>query len=69
MMSMTSLILHSDHVPASARNALRAATEAPPADREALLTAAAQLLHDETGLECADVLELMDLGPSDCGCQ
>lgn len=68
MMSMTSLILHSDHVPAGARDALRAARTAPAADRGALLSTAAQILVEETGLECEDALELMDLSDSDCGC-
>lgn len=67
MMSMTSLILHSDHVPASARSALKAASVASAGEREALLSTAAQILVNETGLECEDALELMDL-TGDCGC-
>ncbi len=68
MMSMQSLILHSDHVPASARSAIRAANSAHPHERAALLKSAASILVKETGLDCADVLELMDLSDKPCGC-
>ena len=68
MMSMAPILMHSEQVPASARDALREASSAPPASREALLTAAAKILHAETGLPCADVLELVGLHEDDAGC-
>jgi hypothetical protein len=65
--SMASLLMHSELVPAEARNAIRAAYEAPPQRRSASLEAAARVLHDSTGLECNDVRELVGLS-SDGAC-
>jgi len=61
MMSMAPLLMHSDHVPASARQALRQASSAPPEHRFALLMSAAHILHAETGISCEDVKELVGL--------
>jgi hypothetical protein len=71
MMSMAPILIYSEHVPATAREALREAS-AQPENREALLTTAAKILHAETGLPCEDVLELVglhdDRDDADCGC-
>jgi hypothetical protein len=66
MMSMATLLIHSEDVPAEARDAIRAAYQAPPQHRAASLAAAARVLHDATGLECRDVRELVGLTDDDC---
>lgn len=70
MMSMAPILMHSEHVPATAREVLREASAAEPSSREALLTTAAKILYAETGLPCEDVLELVGLhdDESECGC-
>jgi hypothetical protein len=66
-LSMAPLLMHSEQVPAEARDAIRAAYDAPPQHRAAGLEAAARVLHHATGLECSDVLELVGLpGDGDC---
>ncbi|HEV3192961.1 MAG TPA: hypothetical protein VGY54_20785 [Polyangiaceae bacterium] len=66
--SIAPLLLHSEQVPAEARDAIRSAYEAPPERRSAKLEAAARILHDEIGLGCRDALELVGLpGDGDCG--
>jgi hypothetical protein len=66
-LSMAPLLMHSEQIPAEARDALRAAYEAPPEHRGAGLESAARILHRETGLECSDVRELVGLlGRGDC---
>jgi hypothetical protein len=66
-LSMAPLLMHSEHVPAEARAAIRAAYEAPPESRSAGLESAARILYRETDLECSDVLELVGLpGAEDC---
>ena len=66
-LSMAPLLMHSAHVPAQARDAIRAAYEAPPEHRSATLESAALVLHRTTGLECSDVRELVGLpGDADC---
>jgi hypothetical protein len=66
-LSMAPLLMHSEQVPAQAREALRIAYEASPADRSARLESAARILHRETGLDCRDVRELVGL-PKDGDC-
>jgi hypothetical protein len=61
--SMARLLLHSDQTPAQAREAIQAAYAAPEDRRGELLESAARILHRETQLDCADVLELVDLPP------
>jgi len=61
--SMAPLLMHSDQVPPTARDALRAAYDAPVDRRDEMLESAARILHSETGLECGDVRELVGLGP------
>lgn len=66
-LSMAQLLMHSEQVPAEAREAIRAAYEAPPQQRIARLASAAHVLHRSTGLECRDARELIDLpGSGDC---
>ncbi|MDP9152568.1 MAG: hypothetical protein M3O36_21805 [Myxococcota bacterium] len=65
--SMAPLLIHSEQVPAEARDALRAAYDSPPEQRSASLASAARVLHAATGLECRDVRELIGLpGSGDC---
>jgi hypothetical protein len=64
--TMASLLLHSEHVPAAARDALRAARLSGPNRRRELLESAAFILRREMGMECADARELVDLRPEDC---
>jgi hypothetical protein len=66
-LSMAPLLMHSEYLPVTAREAIREAYKAPPQDRHASLEAAARVLHDVTGLECRDVRELVGLsGAGDC---
>ncbi len=60
-LSMAPLLMHSESVPAEARDAIRAAYHAPPAHRSAKLECAARILHRQTGLACSDVRELVGL--------
>jgi hypothetical protein len=66
-LSMTSILVHSEQVPAEARDAIRAAHEAAPEQRGAQLVSAARILHLATGLDCSDARELVGL-PSDGDC-
>jgi hypothetical protein len=66
--SMATLLMHSPDVPASVRDALRAAQTATPAERTDQLKTAAHLLYQEGDLPCADVRELVGLPASECGC-
>lgn len=66
-LSMAPLLMHSDQIPSEARDAIRAAYDSPPALRVARLESAARVLHHTTGLECADVRELVGL-PADRDC-
>jgi|HubBroStandDraft_4_1064222.scaffolds.fasta_scaffold12149_2 hypothetical protein len=65
--AMASLLAHSDSVPPSARVVIHAAHEGPVALRPGLLESAAQILHREAGIDCADARELVDLLPGGCG--
>jgi hypothetical protein len=66
-LSMAPLLMHSEQVPAEARDAIRAAYHAHPAHRSAKLESAARILHRHTGLACSDVRELVGLGEGgDC---
>lgn len=64
---MSALIVHDERISLTARDAIRAASAADGEDRGRLLHSAARILHGETGLDCADVRELVDL-PADGGC-
>jgi hypothetical protein len=64
--AMSSLLMHNEHVPAAAREAIRAAHHVSPALRLRMLESAARILHDEVGVDCFDALELLDLVPDRC---
>ena len=63
---MASLLLHSEHVPLAAREALRAARDGARERRAELLESAARILHRESGVACTDARELVDLLPGSC---
>ncbi len=67
--SLAPLLLHSDHVPATARRALRAAYDAPADERTPHLESAARILYRELDeLDCSDARELVGLSPEgSCG--
>lgn len=60
-LSMAPLLIASKDVPASARRALSAAREAPPADRWVHLETAARSLYRDLGLDCDDARALVGL--------
>jgi hypothetical protein len=64
--SLAPLLLHSPDVPELARTQLAAAL-ADPERRDEHLLAAAQTMHHELAVDCADALELVGLSPQD-GC-
>ncbi len=65
--SITRLLLHSNAVPAEARDALKTAFESEPEQKEAWLQRALRLLRDATDLDCSDAHELVGLAASE-GC-
>ena len=64
--SMLPLLVHSSAVSASARRALLAAQSSTPEARVAALKSAAHVLHQETGLECREVLDIVGLDDGSC---
>ncbi len=66
--SMARLLMHSPDVPATVRDALRAAADAEPDERTVQLETAAHLLYRQVDLPCADVRELVGLPATECGC-
>jgi hypothetical protein len=64
--SMLPLLIHSEAVPADARSALLQAQSADAEQRIDALVSAARVLHQETGLECRDVLEIIGLEAGSC---
>lgn len=64
---MAELLIHSHDVPMAARAALTSALTSPLETRRASLLEAARILHEDSGLDCADACELVGL--SDCECQ
>jgi hypothetical protein len=69
MYSLAPLLIHHESVPAAAREALRAASTAPPELRNTELKRAAYVLHHDAGLECSDARELVGLeGSCDSAC-
>ncbi|MDB5214821.1 MAG: hypothetical protein JWO86_2748 [Myxococcaceae bacterium] len=64
--SMASLLIHSEHLPVPARDALKAAQDGPPQSRVRLLESAARILYRDVGVECSDARELVGLQPGDC---
>ncbi len=65
--SLAPLLIHSDSVPAEAREALRAISAAPVEERKSALRSVARLLYAETAIDCSDALELVGL-QNNCGC-
>lgn len=64
--SLAPLIVHSEHVPATARRALIAARDAVDGERTRFLESAALILHRTLDLDCRDARELVglaDAGP------
>lgn len=64
--SLAPLLVHSEAIPAKAREALRYATSAPAEHRKLALAKAARVIYAETALDCDEAMEIVGL--SDCGC-
>jgi hypothetical protein len=64
--SVAPLLIHSDAVPASVRQALRAAHDGPSGERGRHLESAARILHRELALDCGDARELVGLTTGTC---
>jgi hypothetical protein len=64
--SLLPLLVHSSAVSASARRALLVAQSSTPEARVAALKSAARVLHQETGLECREVLDIVGLDDGSC---
>ena len=65
--SIAALLIHSYAMPPRARDALVAANIAPIEQRRTQLESVARVLHQETGLDCGDVRELVGLhSPGNC---
>lgn len=64
--SLAPLLVHNEAVPLLAREALRAAHDAGPEEREEMLEHAARILYRETDLECRDARELVGLAQGTC---
>jgi hypothetical protein len=60
-LSLVSLLMYEEDVPATVRTALREATAAPADQRPALLEVAARALYRDAQLDCADARELVGL--------
>lgn len=58
---MAPLLMHSEAVPAEAREALKAAWFGPAEHRAAQLESAAQLLYRHAGLDCSEARDLLGL--------
>jgi len=65
--SLAPLLIHSESIPAKAREALRAATSAPIEHRASALESAARVLYTETALDCRDAREIVGLASGGCG--
>jgi hypothetical protein len=64
--TLAPLLIHSEHVPEEAREALRAVDGSPAEQRAELLESAARILYDQTELDCREVRELVGLPAGDC---
>ncbi len=66
--SVAPLLLHREDVPATVRQALRAASDALAEHRTPHLESAARILHREFDLDCGDARELVGLfAQGSCG--
>ena len=65
--SLAPLLIHSDSIPPSAREALRSASIAPAEHRKSALASAARILYSETSIDCRDAMEIVGL-QGGCGC-
>ena len=65
--SLAPLLIHSESVPSSAREALRSASAAPAEQRKTALVSAARILYRETSIDCRDAMEIVGL-QAGCGC-
>jgi hypothetical protein len=66
MLHIAELLIHSHDVPPAARMALTSALAAPVETRRASLIEAARILHEDSGLDCADACELVGLSDYQC---
>jgi len=64
--SMLPLLVHSSALSVGARRALLAAQSGAPEARALALRSAARVLHQETGLECREVLDIVGLDDGSC---
>jgi hypothetical protein len=64
--SILPLLVHSDAVPPGAKSAILAAQASAPEMRAQALASVARVLHQETGLECRDVLDIIGLDAGTC---
>jgi hypothetical protein len=64
--SILPLLVHSHAVSASAKSAIIAVQRSAPEMRAQALASAARVLHQETGLECSDVLDIVGLDAGAC---
>ena len=67
-LNIAPLLILDPAVPGPAREALRAATSAPPEGRKLALESAARLLYHQTELDCRDARELVGLPPGGSCC-
>lgn len=65
-LSLLSLLIHDGDVPASARDALIAASTADADERRSHLEAAARSLYRDAQLDCPDARELVGLSAAEC---
>jgi hypothetical protein len=59
--TLAPLLMHSEFVPPKAREALRAASYGPSAQRIPQLESAARILYLEASLDCRDAREIVGL--------
>ena len=66
MLMISNLLLHSEDVPVTAREALSSALHGPAEQRCENLLEAAVILHREFDLDCKDARELVGLADRGC---
>ncbi|HEY4159432.1 MAG TPA: hypothetical protein VGM29_15090 [Polyangiaceae bacterium] len=65
-LNLAPLLIYSEQISPAARDALRAAHTAPPAERQQALEFAARTLHREADLSCRDACEIVGLDAAGC---